>query len=195
MKRSLALLRVIAFLSVAALLIGFGVFSLRVAAMPYPGDDARADAIVVLTGDAGRIAEAAQLLEQGRAPRLLVSGVNRSVSDDALRRNTGLSRARFDCCVAIGREATDTAGNALETAAWAGANGYDRLIIVTSDYHLPRSLLELRARMPETELIAWPVRTAPPWRRPGAVRLWVQEYGKYLAILARNAVGLGGAED
>ena len=68
------------------------------------------------------------------------------------------------------------------------ANGYESLIIVTSDYHLPRSLLEMKALMPGVELIPYPVRTSPPWRNPRAARLWLQEYAKFAAVSVRYAV-------
>ena len=63
----------------------------------------------------------------------------------------------FKCCVDIGYAAHDTTGNAEETKAWASANGFSRLIIVTSSYHMPRSLVELGRAMPATTLVPYPV--------------------------------------
>ena len=48
-----------------------------------------------------------------------------------------------DCCLDIGYLAQDTIGNAEETRAWAQAWGFRRIVVVTSNYHMPRSLLEL----------------------------------------------------
>jgi uncharacterized SAM-binding protein YcdF (DUF218 family) len=139
------------------------------------------------------------LLTQRLGQRALVSGVNRGVTRDQLRNATGAVRRIYDCCVDLGFTAADTVGNARETADWARAMRYRSLIVVTSDYHMPRAMLELRAvlRPPAFTLQTWAVPTATLkvrhwWRSPGALRLMVVEYDKYLAILAREAVlGLG----
>ena len=99
----------------------------------------------------------------------------------------------YDCCVDLGFEAIDTLGNARETAQWARARGYDRLILVTADYHMPRALLELRGAMPRVQLTAYPVATEDVdarvwWKSPQSLRLMVAEYSKYLVILTREAV-------
>ena len=96
-----------------------------------------------------------------------------------------LSRLKADGVIA-------SPARGVHALAAAGAlvreNGYRSLIIVTSDYHLPRSLLEMRALMPGVELIAYPVRTTPPWRDFGASRLWLQEYAKFTAVWLRQTV-------
>jgi uncharacterized SAM-binding protein YcdF (DUF218 family) len=103
--------------------------------------------------------------------------------------------------VDLGFTAADTVGNARETAEWARAMRYESLIVVTSDYHMPRAMLELRAVLrPPMVLRTWAVPTAALkvrgwWRSPRAARLLVVEYCKYLAILGREAVlGLGPRE-
>lgn len=144
-------------LAVAAL--DFLLFASRVAkAERDPA--AQADAVVALTGGSGlRIAAGVALVSQGRGERLLISGVNPDVTQKALMDLAGGSEDVWACCVDIGYLAETTVGNAEETAVWAYENGYDRLLIVTSDYHMPRSLLVLQAAMPDVELVPWPVRT------------------------------------
>lgn len=181
MKSRISLLQAIAFVLVVTALIGFGSFSGRVASYDLPAN-ATADAIVVLTGGEGRLATGGDLLRLGRAPQLMISGVHPSVPDRDIETQTGLDSAAFNCCVVLDRVASDTVGNAEETARWARANSYQRLIIVTSDYHLPRSLLEMERAMPGVELIAYPVATTPPWLDPGNARLWLQEYAKYITV-------------
>ena len=160
-----------------------------------------ADGIVALTGANSneRIAAAVELLAEHKGDRVLVSGVNREVSREQLRLASGSVRRLYDCCVDLGFTAADTVGNARETAEWAKAMRFTSLIIVTSDYHMPRAMLELRAvlRPPTVTLQTYAVPTATLksrnwWRSPGAARLMVVEYCKYLAILGREAVlGLG----
>jgi len=188
MKQSVSWLRGLCFVIVLTSAIGFAAYAGKVAGYDAPADDVSVDAIIVLTGDAGRLAAGGQLLRDGRAGQLMISGVNPAVTTADIRRHTGLDDARFDCCVTLGREATDTVGNAREAAAYVQTNGYERLIIVTSDYHLPRSLLEFRSRMPGIDIIPFPVRTSAPWQDVRALRLWLQEYAKYTTVQLRDAL-------
>tara|TARA_R110002073_G_scaffold63696_16_gene159574 strand:- start:7443 stop:8045 length:603 start_codon:yes stop_codon:yes gene_type:complete len=181
----LGLLRLGAFLVLFGALAGFAVFSSRVAGMPVP-DRPDADAIVVLTGGDGRLQSAAALLDDHHGARLLISGVHPDVTEAELIAAMDADAARFGCCVDLGREAVDTAGNAREIAAWVEANNYQSIIVVTSDYHLPRSLLELGAHLPDTTFVAFPVRTDRPWSSLRSTQRWSLEYLKYIAVLARE---------
>ncbi len=178
-------LRGLAFLIVAALLAGFAAYSGHVSAMDPP-EETSADGIIVLTGGEGRLSMAVSLLEEGVADRLLISGVNPDVSEAAIRSSANIDPALFECCVELGREAADTIGNAREAVTWAEANAFDRLIIVTSDFHMPRAILELKALMPDKELVAWPVRSPRPWESATAARRWATEYLKYSAVFLRE---------
>lgn len=149
---------------------------------------AQADAIVVLTGGRDRIGEALRLLDAGRGARLLISGVNRDVSREALAATYADASARFDCCVDLGFEARTTLGNANETAQWARDKGYASLIVVTSNYHMPRSLHLLDAAMPDVTLIAHPVERngGSVWTNLAVARILVSEYAKYVVTLVRT---------
>lgn len=173
------------------LVAGFFAFAETVATAKRPSNP-RADAIVVLTGDAERIEGALALLDEGRASRLLISGVNPSVSSaDIAKLVTGNLRDAFDCCVDLGRQATDTIGNAVEARDWVEAHGFTSLIVVTSDYHMLRSMTELGRLMPAVALTPFPVssphfRFDDWWQDRAAFRLLVREYGKYLVAKARR---------
>jgi uncharacterized SAM-binding protein YcdF (DUF218 family) len=178
--------------------VGLLAFAARIAHSTPPAEPARADGIVVLTGGSTkRLAAATTLLEAEKGQRLLVSGVNRQVTPEELRLVTKAAERLFRCCVDMGFQAADTVGNARETAAWTRQHGFKSLIVVTSDYHMPRSLLEIRAAAPGVKLTPYPVVTgeldARDWQHEGrTVRRMVVEYCKYLAILARETVlGLG----
>lgn len=162
---------------------------------------AQAHGIVALTGANSneRLAAAMGLLEDGYGRRLLVSGVNPMASRADVRRVSKAVRRLYDCCVDLGFTAADTVGNARETLAWAEAMRYRKLIVVTADYHMPRAMLELNAVLRGSGITAQPyavptraLKARDWWRNPGAARLMVVEYCKYLAILGREAVlGLG----
>jgi uncharacterized SAM-binding protein YcdF (DUF218 family) len=63
-----------------------------------------ADAIVVLTGGEKRIGEAARPLSEGKARRLLISGVNRQISKQDARRLTGLDPAARSAVARLARQ-------------------------------------------------------------------------------------------
>jgi len=178
-------LRGLAFLIVFGVLAGFAGYAGHVSALDPP-ENVRADAIIVLTGGEGRLQRAVALLEEGAGTRVLVSGVNPDVSEAAVRASIDIDPDLFACCVDLGREAADTVGNAREAAAWAEEHGFDRIIVVTSDYHIPRAILELRALMPEAELVAWPVGTPRPWESAVSARRWSLEYLKFTAVFLRE---------
>jgi len=161
----------------------------------------QAQAIVALTGGSlERLATGVRLLEDHKGERLLISGVNRIVTDDELYVALDVDPALGHCCIDLGRAAEDTLGNASETAAWAREHRYTSLILVTDDYHMPRSQAELALAMPEAEIHPYPVRTryTDPeiWRSDlGAATRLGAEYVKYLIIRGREALlGLGGSE-
>lgn len=195
--KSLAALLVVALIWASGLMA----FAARVQQSTPAPDPAPADGIVVLTGASSneRIAAAVDLLAAHRGRRVLVSGVNRVVSREELRTASNTVRRLYDCCVDLGFNSVDTVSNARETAEWAKTMRFRSLTIVTTDYHMPRAMLELRAvlRPPEFTLQTYAVPTPALkarqwWRSPRAARLMVVEYSKYLAILSREAVlGLG----
>lgn len=156
-----------------------------------------ADGVVALTGSSNvRLEAAEQLLEAGKGRRMLISGVNPKATRSDVR---GVARGvgrMWDCCVDLGFRAANTRGNAQEIAGWARYHDYRSLVVVTADYHMPRALLELKAQVPDVQLIPYPVVTdldAKHWSRTqtGAKRMAL-EYCKYLVILGREAIlGLG----
>lgn len=154
--------------------------------------DRRTDVIVVLTGGAGRVDRGLSLLADGHADMLFVSGVYRSVDVPELLRVSRHDPQELACCVALGYEARSTLGNAEETARWIARNDVASLRLVTSTYHMPRSLIEFRRRMPDIDIVAHPVRAANReggWRRWRAdAHLLMLEYSKYLVARARAAL-------
>lgn len=189
-------MRTLAAILIVILIWGVGLlaFAQRIERSTPPSEPRRADAIVALTGASDlRLEAAARLLERGKGQRLLISGVNREASRADVLAVTGAIKPVYDCCVDLGYTAADTIGNAEEIAEWARGKDYRRLIVVTSDYHMPRSILEIRAAMPEAALVEYPVVTGPVdvrrwWRKGGDARRLTVEYCKYLAILGRETI-------
>jgi len=177
-------------LAAGALLTGLFSFA---EGLPQGADapEARTDAIVVLTGGAGRIDRGLELLEAERAGRLFISGVYRGVEVDELLHLAQRSPEEMRCCIELGYEADDTQGNAQETAAWARAHKIASLRLVTAAYHLPRARLELARYLPEVEILVEPVAAGSWsgrewWRSYRSASLLGQEYLKYLAAWLRS---------
>src|SRR5262245_14709374 len=145
----------------------------------------QADGIVVLTGGASRVSDAMELLAAGYGKRLLISGVHPTSTVSDISRSVQESQALFNCCVDLDRSAVSTRGNALETRRWAHERGFKSLIVVTSNYHMPRAIVELSHAMPDITLIPYAVvgerwREDPWWSNGATFRLVLSEYVKYI---------------
>src|SRR5262245_51111453 len=152
------------------------------------------DAIVVLTGGSLRLQSGIDLLREGKGRKLFVSGVNQQVELDDLLRVSGNSIDWVPdwaaCCVVLGHDASNTLGNARETAWWMRQQGFHSLRLVTAWYHLPRHRLEFDRAMPEIGIVAHPVfpdqvKQEHWWTWRGTAALMVSEYMKYLGALSR----------
>ncbi|MCB1463405.1 MAG: YdcF family protein [Nitratireductor sp.] len=176
--------------------VGFLQFSSQITAVRNTGPVEPADGIVVLTGGKARVATALDLLAEGKGKRLLISGVHPRTTSTAIRNAVGGRAELFECCVDIDRAALDTAGNAEEAGKWARRNGFSSLIVVTSDYHMPRSLMEMRHHGPGIRFTPYFVtHGASPGEDmlddPQTLRLTALEYVKYLAAALRLRIEPG----
>lgn len=162
--------------------------------MPLPAptgpDTAMTDAVVVLTGGTNRLQTGIDLLRQGRASKLFVTGVYQGVEVDEL---LGLARnapGELECCIELDHKALDTVENATETARWMREQGYQSMRLVTSDYHMRRSLLEFMMADPNMVITPHPItpKDQPQnswWQRPESLRLYTTEYTKFLVTWVR----------
>jgi uncharacterized SAM-binding protein YcdF (DUF218 family) len=153
-----------------------------------------ADGIVVLTGGSSRVSDAMELLADGYGQRLLISGVHpTSAASDisrSLTDNQSYNQSLLSCCVDLDRSAVNTRSNAAETRRWAHERGFKSLIVVTSNYHMPRAIVELSHAMPDITLIPFAVvgdkwRDEPWWTNGATMRLLLSEYVKYVAAEVR----------
>ena len=133
--------------------IGFIVFACIAIGMKYRPLET-ADAIIALTGGNDRIGEAIRLLEEEKAPRLFISGVNENVTGYHLLKETP---QEWQDKIELGYQAKTTRMNAIETAEWISKNKISSIILVTSFYHMPRSLLEIKTAIPDLKIIPYAV--------------------------------------
>jgi uncharacterized SAM-binding protein YcdF (DUF218 family) len=158
-----------------------------------------ADGIVVFTGGSSRVSDAMELLADGYGRRLLISGVHPTNDASGISRTLPDNQALMRCCVDLDRSAVNTRSNAAETRRWAQERGFKSLIVVTSNYHMPRAIVELRHAMPDVNLIPFAVvgdkwRDEPWWASGATMRLLLSEYVKYVAAEVRVRLAAAGLE-
>jgi uncharacterized SAM-binding protein YcdF (DUF218 family) len=175
----------------AALLIGVGflwwVNNLPEAEVPMRS---KADGIVVLTGSRFRINDALELLAAGHGRRLLISGVYPATKLSEIAHMMPEFERWFVCCVDLDHMALNTIGNAVETKRWAREQRSKSLIVVTSNFHMPRALTEISHQLPDVRLVAYPVvsdrvKIDSWWSNPATARLLFTEYLKYMVASVR----------
>lgn len=176
----MTIVRVLAVVALAYLL-GFAAFMLS---LGKPAGPEKTDAIVVLTGGAGRVARGLSLMEAGAAKRMLISGADSTVRPNELAHEYRVPRRLFACCIDLGYEAVDTRSNGEETAEWLAENGYKSVRLVTTEWHMPRARMELaHALTGDVEVIGDAIPSDPPFG------MLVREYNKYL--VRRAALWMG----
>jgi uncharacterized SAM-binding protein YcdF (DUF218 family) len=154
-----------------------------VVALPRPAEDAvKTDAVIVPTGGAGRIPRGLEVLQQGLARKMLVSGVDPEVRPQEFAAEFGVTPQEMDCCITLGFAAVDTRSNAAETAKWVAQNEVRSLRLVTTDWHMRRAAGELDRTLPANVTV---VRDAVP-SQPNLGTLFLE----YHKLLASRAAGL-----
>ena len=141
------------------------------------------DAIIVLTGGRNRIAEASKLLNKKMADKLFISGVDKNTNLKNIQKTKKIKQSSMRD-IEIGRQATDTESNAEETLSWVNSHHIASIRLVTSNYHMPRSMLEFRHLMPEIEIIMHPVYSERIekkwWTSWQTFSLIFKEYNKFI---------------
>lgn len=167
-------------------LAGWGIFMFSVTMAKPQKVKQATDAIIVLTGGQNRINTGLDLLAAGQAKYLFISGVNKSVTIEHLVRLWKSDFEYIPCCIVLGVAANNTEGNARESAEWVREQGIDSVRLVTSNYHLPRALVEFRHALPRHDIIAHPIKPSiTDYDRKHFLRLSFGEYNKTLLTWVR----------
>ena len=152
--------------------LGFAVFAFT---LPGPAGPGATEGIIVLTGGEGRIERGLMQLENDRAERMLVSGVNRTVRPAELAEQTGADEDLFACCIDLDQDSVDTRSNGEEAARWIARNDFRSVRLVTTDWHMPRAKFEVaRLVTDDIEIVPDGVESEPDF-----MQLFL-EYNKYL---------------
>ncbi len=181
-------------LAAALLLAGwdFSRFVARADRAVSPDPPIEAEAVASLTGASdARIISAVQLADSLDLP-LLISGVNVDATPADIARVAKVDVGQIDCCVTLGKAAASTEGNGDEVADWARRNKVERIIVVTSEYHMERALFELKRAMPEGHffppaVMTTKVRPSDWYRDTSTAKTLIEEWIKYRLAGLRTA--------
>jgi uncharacterized SAM-binding protein YcdF (DUF218 family) len=186
-RTALHLLQFVAKMVVAAPIIGALAFFGSMEGLS--GRLMRADGVVVFTGEPRRILTGVQVLSGGHARRMLITGTELSAGTDTAE---VMAKVRKDysywasCCIDLDPGAQNTSENARDATRWARDHEFSSVILVTTDYHMPRALLELRSALPDIRIIPHPLRTGDGLSPSlGRIRLVIDEYAKFVVALLR----------
>ena len=147
------------------------------------------DAIIVLTGGRNRIHEASKLFNNKKAKYLFISGVAKDITLENIQ-NTQNIKIDDLKNVEIGHNADNTVENADETADWINRNDIKSIRLVTSNYHIYRSLIEFQKNLKNTEILPHPVYSEyiekKWWTSWQTFSLIFKEYNKLLCAYIIN---------
>tara|TARA_B100001989_G_C24547181_1_gene471720 strand:- start:2251 stop:2835 length:585 start_codon:yes stop_codon:yes gene_type:complete len=167
-------------------IVGYGFFIAKVLRFEIDIPTAETDAIIVLTGGKNRINTGLELFADGKAPKLLITGVHpKSPDADILSMWKDENKPLPDCCITLGREATTTIENAIEAKGWIDQNNVKVITLVTSDYHMPRALKEFWNVIPTLRILPYPVSKEDNLL---STSFWYLSFSEYNKNLFRDAV-------
>ena len=157
------------------LIYAFGFFGFAMT-LPGPAAKTKTDAVIVLTGGPGRIPRGLEIVRQGLAQEMFVSGVDPEVKPAEFAEQFEVSRRLMECCVTLGFLAVDTRSNAGEVAQWMKEKEFTSARLVTTDWHMARAHSEVSGTLPAGTTIVKDAVTS----HPDLATLFL-EYNKLLA--------------
>ena len=113
----------------------------------------KTDGIAVLTGGKGRINLGLDLFNKNRNLRLIISGVDKKVSDRSIIPNNLINKFN----ITIDKDSETTYDNAKVINNWTSKHKLQNVAIITSYYHMPRSMMLIRSLTPTINFYAYPV--------------------------------------
>jgi uncharacterized SAM-binding protein YcdF (DUF218 family) len=125
-----------------------------------PSLNSNLEAIVVLTGDRRRIPKAVELLKERESELLIISGGGKGTSLVELLNSQGYSSENIQKVwnrIVLDSNSTTTIENAIETGKILDKYGFKKIILMTSEYHMPRALSVFRRIIKNVEYVAYPV--------------------------------------
>jgi len=112
------------------------------------------DGIAILTGGKGRIDLGLRLFTKQSNIKLIISGVDKKVSINSVLPSKFQENNR----IYIDQVSESTFDNAVVIADWAKKNQLYNINVITSYYHMPRSMLLLKKFTEKVNYYAYPVK-------------------------------------
>ena len=131
-----------------------------------------------------------EILSNGIGEKLLLSGVNKNIKLINIKNEFPKYKNFFDCCVDIDNISSNTFENSRETFLWIEKNKYNSVLIVSSDYHMPRVKLEFERFFAIENTYYQPVNSNNDVNAIGKIKKLFFEYVKYMRTYISLAVGL-----
>ena len=140
--------------------------------------------IVILTGGTNRIKDGLNIINQfDKSKRtkfkILVSGTGKGFSKNSLIKQIGpnFNPKLIECCIYLDSVSKNTFTNAIETSKWANRNDLKEFILITSNYHMPRAILEFKNVMPNHKIYTFPITP-----RKHNIKEWMRSYETFSLI-------------
>ena len=115
--------------------------------------------IVILTGGTNRIKDGLKIIDNFKKPqkinfKILLSGTGIGFTKRSLKTKLGpnFNNQLIQCCIELDYISKNTFTNARETFKWIDKNKIKEFILITSNYHMPRAILEFKDVMPNLKI-------------------------------------------
>ena len=120
--------------------------------------------IVILTGGSNRIKDGLKIINNvdiftKANLKILISGTGKGFTKKSLKEmlTLNINLKLLECCIELESISKDTYSNASETYKWVKMNNINKFILITSNYHMPRAILEFKNKMPNLEISTYPI--------------------------------------
>ena len=121
--------------------------------------------IVILTGGSNRIKDGLKIINNvdkftKANSKILISGTGKGFTKISLKKmlTSNFNLKLLECCIELESLSKNTYSNASETYKWVKLNNINKFILITSNYHMPRAILEFKNKMPDLQIFTYPIR-------------------------------------
>ena len=140
--------------------------------------------IVILTGGTNRIKDGFDIInkfdEKSKYTiKILVSGTGKGFTKLSIKNmlSPDFDLKLIKCCVELDAISQNTYSNAKQTLKWSTKNNIKEFILITSNYHMPRSILEFKNKMPNIRILTYPIKP-----RKHEINNWLNSFETFSLI-------------
>ena len=141
--------------------------------------------IVILTGGTNRIKDGLKIIKDFKIPKIikykiLVSGTGIGFTKLSLKKKLGpnFNTYLIQCCIELDNISKNTFTNASETFKWTRKNDIKEFILITSNYHMPRAILEFKSVMPNLKIYTHAITP-----KKHNIKNWLSSYQTFSLVL------------